>query len=214
MTSSGTARPGGRTARTAQAVYAATLAELSTRPYADISIDSIAARAGVHKTTVYRRWHRKPDLVAEALTHAADARIEVPDTGSVESDLRVLSRSVRATLASPEGAATTTAVLAAATTAPEVAAVMQRFWQTRLTAISTIIDSAIARGELPAHTDAAATFQAVVAPLYYRLLVTGQPLTERDADLNVAAALTAARAGVFADAGQPAGAAGTRKVSR
>lgn len=197
MTSSGTTRPGGRTARTAQAVFAATLAELAARPYADISIDTIAARAGVHKTTVYRRWHAKPDLVVEALSHAADARIEVPDTGSVEADLRALSRSVHATLSSPEGAATTKAVCAAASTSPEIAGLMARFWRIRLGAISTIVDRAIDRGELPEQTDAAATFEAVSAPLYYRLLVTGTPLTEQAADRNAAAALVAARAGVF-----------------
>ena len=142
MTSSGTARPGGRTARTAQAVFAATLAELAARPYADISIETIAARAGVHKTTVYRRWRAKPDLVVDALSNAADARIEVPDTGSVESDLRALSRAVQATLSSPEGAATTKALCAAALTSPEIAGVLARFWRIRLGAISSFARAA------------------------------------------------------------------------
>jgi AcrR family transcriptional regulator len=198
MTSSGSARPGGRTARTAQAVFAATRAELAARPYADISIETIAARAGVHKTTVYRRWRAKPELVVDALSTAADARIEVPDTGSVESDLRALSRAVQATLSSPEGAATTKALCAAALTSPEIAGVLARFWRIRLGAISTIVERAIERGELPEHTDAAGIFEAVSAPLYYRLLVTGAPLTVQDADRNAAAALVAARAGVFA----------------
>lgn len=198
MISSRTVRPGGRTARTTQAVFAATLAELAARPYADISIETIAARAGVHKTTVYRRWRAKPDLVVDALSNAADARIEVPDTGSVESDLRALSRAVQATLSSPEGAATTKALCAAGLTSPEIAGVLARFWRIRLGAISTIVERAIERGELPEDTDAAATFEAVSAPLYYRLLVTGAPLTVQDADRNAAAALVAARAGVFA----------------
>ena len=198
MTSSGTARPGGRTARTAQVVFAATLAELAARPYADISIETIAARAGVHKTTVYRRWRAKPDLVVDALSQAANARIEVPDTGSVESDLRALSRSVQATLSSPEGAATTKALCAAALTSPEIADVLARFWRIRLDAISTIVGRAIDRGELPEHTDSAATFEAVSAPLLLPPARHRNTAHRQDADRNATAALVAARAGVFA----------------
>ena len=56
MDASRTARPGGRTARTTTAVLAAAIEELSVHDYADISVESIAARAGVLKTSVYRRW--------------------------------------------------------------------------------------------------------------------------------------------------------------
>lgn len=198
MSAPGTTRPGGRTARTADAVYAATISELSARPYADISVETIAARAGVHKTTVYRRWGSKAELVAQALAGAAAAAIEVPDTGQVESDLRALSRSVGAVLADPGGAAITRGLLAGAAESAEIAALMDRFWATRLAAISAIVDRAEVRGEIPRGTDAAGFMNAMAAPLYYRLLVTREPVTERDADRAAAAALAAARAGVFA----------------
>ena len=63
MAAPGTIRPGGRTARVAESVFAAAIAELAERDFADISIESIAERAGVHKTTVYRRWGSTPGLV-------------------------------------------------------------------------------------------------------------------------------------------------------
>lgn len=197
MSAPGTTRPGGRTARTADAVYAATISELSARPYADISVETIAARAGVHKTTLYRRWGSKAELVAQALAGAAAAAIEVPDTGQAESDLRALSRSVGAVLADPGGAAITRGLLAGAAESAEIAALMDRFWATRLAAISVIVDRAEVRGEIPRGTDAAGFLNAMAAPLYYRLLVTREPVTERDADRAAAAALAAARAGVF-----------------
>lgn len=197
MSATGTTRPGGRTARTAEAVYAATISELSARPYADISVETIAARAGVHKTTVYRRWGTKAELVAQALAGAAAAAIEVPDTGTIESDLRALSRSVGAVLADPGGAAITRALLAGAAESAEIGALMDRFWATRLAAISAIVDRAVQRGEISTGTDAAGIMNAVAAPLYYRLLVTREPITERDADRAAAATLAAARAGVF-----------------
>jgi AcrR family transcriptional regulator len=193
----GTARPGGRTARTAAAVYAATIAELSEHCYADISVETIAARAGVHKTTVYRRWGSKAELIAEALIGAADSHIQVPDTGSVDVDLRLLARAVQAVLSLPEGAAITRALIVGAMTSPELARLMERFWATRLEAISVIVDRAIRAGQLPAGTDAAALMHAMAAPLYYQLLVTGGPVTESDADLSAAAALTAAAARLF-----------------
>lgn len=197
MSATGTTRPGGRTARTAEAVYAATISELSARPYADISVETIAARAGVHKTTVYRRWGTKAELVAQALAGAAAAAIEVPDTGTIESDLRALSRSVGAVLADPGGAAITRALLAGAAESAEIGALMDRFWATRLAAISAIVDRAVQRGEISTGTDAAGIMNAVAAPLYYRLLVSREPITERDADRAAAATLAAARAGVF-----------------
>ena len=74
---------------------------------------------------------------------------------------------------------------------------MRQFWAGRLDAVSVIVDRAIERGELPAGTDPAAFMHAMSAPLYCRLLVTCEPVTERDADLGAAAALAAARAGVL-----------------
>ena len=191
------ARPGGRTARTAEAVFAATIEELSARPYDDVSVESIAARAGVHKTTVYRRWHTKPELITNALTDLAGWMMEVPDTGGVDTDLRLLCRSVQAAIGSPRGAAFTRSLLAGAAVSAEIRQLMDQFWAARLTAIRVIIDRAVARGELAAGTDAALTMQQMAAPLYYRLLVSGEPLTQSHADLCAAAALAAARAGLF-----------------
>jgi len=200
VTASTTRRPGGRTARNTAAVFTATVDELADRGFDEISIESIAARAGVHKTTVYRRWGSKTELVRQALAATAQSMIEVPDTGTVGEDLRLLSRAVQATLGSPRGAATTRSVLAGAAASPEIRAMMARFWDTRLAAIAAIIDRAVARGELPAGTEPSGVMHAVAAPLYYRLLVTGEPLTPEDADESAAAALAAARAGVFSRA--------------
>ena len=198
MSTPGTARPGGRTARNTAAVFAATLDELAARPYDEVSIETIAARAGVHKTTVYRRWRTKADLVSQALAETAQAMIEVPDAGTVDADLRALARAVQAALASPRGAATTRSVLAGAAASAEIRAVMAEFWAARRAAIDVIVDRAVARGELPPGTEPGPVMNAMAAPLYYRLLVTTEPPTPADADRAAAVALAAARAGVFA----------------
>ncbi len=192
-----TARPGGRTARTTTAVLAAAIEELSVHDYADISVESIAARAGVHKTTVYRRWGSKVEIIRQALVGAASAHIQVPDTGRVESDLLLLAQAVRGVLSGPRGAITTALIVGALSSA-ELAGVMRQFWEVRLEAISVIIDRAVRRGELPAGTDPAALMRTMSAPLFYQLLVAQVPVTEADANLSTRATLAAAKAGVFA----------------
>ena len=193
----GSVRPGGRTAKTRAAVVAATLEQLAARGYEQVSVEDIALRAGVHKTTVYRRWGTKEQLVADALRAAAESRIEVPDAGEVEADLRDLARAIQVTLTSQEGAATVRAIVSGARSSPEVAGILRRFWEARLALVGTIVERAVARGQLPPGTNPAELMRYVAAPLFHRLLVMAEPLTTADADQSAAAAVAAARAGVF-----------------
>jgi AcrR family transcriptional regulator len=178
-------------------VLDAALEELSSCGYDQASVETIAHRAGVHKTTLYRRWGGKDQLIADAIEAAAASLIEVPDSGAVDQDLRVLARAVQTILASREGAATVRALVCGAQSAPEVQKIIRRFWQTRLAQVGPIIERAVGRGQLPQGTNPAELIRYVAAPLYYRLLITAEPLTEAAADQAAAAALAAARAGAF-----------------
>jgi AcrR family transcriptional regulator len=193
MNETGSVRPGGRTARTRAAVLDATLAELVYRGYEGMSVESVAGRAGVHKTTIYRRWGSKERLVAEALEAAAESRIGAPDTGDVEGDLRALARAVQATLSGREGVAAVHALVSGARASPEVRRIARRFWATRMDHVGAIVE----RGQLRRGTRTAEVIEHLAAPLYYQLLVRGEPPTEADADLAAAVVLAAARAGVF-----------------
>jgi AcrR family transcriptional regulator len=193
----GSVRPGGRTARTRAAVLDATLSELAERSWDQISVETIASRAGVHKTTVYRRWGGKDQLVAEALETAADRRIGLPDTGDVDQDLRALARAVLALLTSREGAATVRALVAGAQETQDVGQVVRRFWTVRLARVGPIVERAVARGQLPHGTSPDELMRYLAAPLFHRLLVTAEPLTKAAADQAAAVVLAAARAGVF-----------------
>src|SRR5580658_8453688 len=77
----GERRPGGRSARNRAAVLDAAVELLAEASYDDLSMENIAARAGVHKTTVYRRWPTKADLVADAIRARSQAVVPLPDTG-------------------------------------------------------------------------------------------------------------------------------------
>ena len=86
----GEQRPGGRATRVRSAVLDATSMLLSEVGYDQLSVEAVASRAGVHKTTVYRRWPTKPELIAEAaLVQAAEA-VPIPDTGTLLGDLQTL----------------------------------------------------------------------------------------------------------------------------
>jgi AcrR family transcriptional regulator len=200
-------RPGGRTARTRAAVLDATVAELVARGYAALTVERVANRAGVHKTTLYRRWGGKQGLVAEAVEAFAAAAVEVPDTGQVDEDLRRWARSIVAMLTDRDTGAVVRALFSTGET-PEIRDLRRRFYRTRAALVKPIVERAVARGQVPAGTDAAEVIRQVGAPLYYRFLVIAEPLTTADADRAAAAALAAARAGVLAR-GRPAGAGGS-----
>jgi AcrR family transcriptional regulator len=192
-----TMRPGGRTARTRAAALEATVAELAARGYEALTVEQVATRAGVHKTTLYRRWGGKRGLVADAVEAFAAGAVQVPDTGSVDEDLRRWARSIVAMLTARDSGAVVRALLSAGDT-PETRDLRRRFYRTRSALVVPIVERAVQRGELPPGTDAAEVIKHVGAPLYYRFLVIEEPLSPAAADLAAAAALAAARAGVFA----------------
>src|SRR4051812_28120293 len=80
-------RTGGRSARVVSEVLSATLEVFSEHGYAGLSVEAVALRAGVNKTTIYRRWPTKVDLLGAALFSLRDEDPEPPDTGSLREDL-------------------------------------------------------------------------------------------------------------------------------
>ena len=141
-------RPGGRSARVRAAAIEATLGELAEGGYSALSLDRVARRAGVHKTTLYRRWGTREELVLEAMLERAGEHITVPDTGSLRQDLLGLARTAAANASSPEVAAMARAVAASAPHDSTLAAANRRFWAERLALDGAIVKRAIERGEV------------------------------------------------------------------
>jgi AcrR family transcriptional regulator len=195
------ARPGGRTARTRAAVLDATIAELVRHGYGALTVDAVAGRAGVNRTTVYRRWGDREGLVADAVESFAVSQARVPDTGDVAEDLRRWARSILATLTAPETAAVVRAVFGGGDS-PRLRELRHRYWAVRAALVVPVVERAVERGQLPAGTDAVEVVKHLGAPLYYRLLVLDEELTAAAADLAAAVTATAARAGVFVPDGR------------
>ncbi|WP_149180304.1 TetR/AcrR family transcriptional regulator [Streptomyces sp. TRM49041] len=193
----GTRRPGGRTARTRSAVRDAVLTGLAEHGYPGLTVEYVADRSGVHKTTLYRRWGGVEELVADALDLAGEDDWAPPDTGSLEGDLRTLAREMCDSFADPSAAAAPTALVAAGFRSERAADALRAFYAERFARCEAVVERAVARGEAPAATDAGAVIRTVSAPLFLRLFVTREPVGTALADQAAATAVAAVRAGVF-----------------
>lgn len=188
------ARPGGRSARVKSAVLAATLSALLADGYAALSMADVAHRAGVHETSIYRRWGTKAALALEACLSSAASAIAVPDTGALRSDLRALVAQVIRFLRSDVGRALLGVALQTFDQTGDVARLRTEFWSRRLGAASVIFERARRRGELSAGVDAGALLELVVSPLYFRAAISGEPLSPRRAYRQIDMALGRLRA--------------------
>jgi AcrR family transcriptional regulator len=175
-------RPVGRTARASEAILSATLDELADAGYAALTLDRVAARAQVHRATVYRRWASKDALVTDAVIAAAARDVPQPDTGSLHGDLRELTHAIVANLTSPVSQALLRTLVSESGRTPGIEAVATAFWERRFALATEIIRRGIERGELSQETDPEFLIETLIAPLFLRALVTLQPLTTDYAD--------------------------------
>ena len=193
----GSVRPGGRTARTRAAVMQAVVGELIDNGYAGTTVEQVAARAGIAKTTIYRRWGGVDGLLADLMAEHAAQEIPVPDEGNLDAELRALARGVITSLRDPAIRAAFASMIAAAVQNPSAREVLSRFLAVRTAKMTVIIGRAALRGELPPGTDAAAVIRTVTALIYYRLFIAGEPPSQAIADSAAATAAAAARIGLL-----------------
>jgi AcrR family transcriptional regulator len=186
------ARPGGRSGRVRAAVLQAAVELLADRGYEATTLPDVARRAGVHPTTVYRRWHSKQGLLTDAMLVYAAENIPTPDTGSLRGDLEQLLRQVIDALAQRPVRALLSAVVADATAgSAAIAAERGRYWRERLSRAGVIVERALERGELARNVDAYALIENLVAAAYMRAFVTGRELDDSFVDQQVAHTIAA-----------------------
>jgi|SRR5271163_2745916 len=193
----GTVRPGGRTSRVRSVVLDATLHELAERGYAGLSIERIAERSGVNKTTIYRRWQNKEAVLVAAIDDMTEDLYPLQATGSIEEYLRSYARRLVDLLTddSPTVAGALRALFSDAAREPQIGELKRNFFARRDRDAASMVDAAIKLGELPTDVDVREFLDLAAAPIYYRKLVTDGPLDYAVADRAVATALIAVRAG-------------------
>jgi len=167
-------RRGGRSARIVAEVLRATADELARVGYAALRVEDVARAAKVNKTTVYRRWPTKMELVTETLQRERERCIVTPDTGSVREDLRAMLRAFVEQGRTPLARAWMSEV-----GNTEVRAIMQGFRHHFESQWVAVVARGMARGELPADTSPLLLIEVVVAPITGRL-IRGEELPTDD----------------------------------
>jgi AcrR family transcriptional regulator len=150
-------------------ILAATLAELAEVGYRALRIENVATRAKVNKTTVYRRWPQKEDLVRAALLSITGERIVPANTGSLREDLIALGRGIIAIQTSPEGQSLFQVML---TEGPdsELMTIARSLRGAQEQGALVIIKSAEARGELARSADPLLPCELLGAFLQFKML--------------------------------------------
>ncbi|MFI0470726.1 TetR/AcrR family transcriptional regulator [Saccharopolyspora sp. 5N102] len=182
-----------RDARIDDAVLAATVDLLGEAGYRQLTMGAVAARAGVHRPAVYRRWPSKPHLVVDAVARQMGLT-PTPDTGDLRGDLVTgMSTLVRALSGTPLGRALPGLVADLASDPDLATEFRRRVFDPRRETTAGALRSAIQRGEIQPGTDVDFVLDALAAPLYYSVLFGHRPLTDRLAEQAVDLVLAAIR---------------------
>ena len=176
--------------RPRSAVADASILEAATELFCDLgyeglSFEGVAAKAGVGKTTIYRRYPTKLDLVMAVNGCLSAGMTPEPDTGRLRDDLLVLARNFHAMLSQTDAGRAIPKVLAAKLANPELARAHEAFVATRRDVTIGVIRRGIERGELPIETDPTLIADLITGPLFLRVFVTGQPVTSEYLDALV-----------------------------
>ena len=166
-----------RVRRSRAAVLQATTELLFERGLSGTSVDEISRRSGVAKTTIYRHWPTRTDLLREACS-TIGTPLETPDTGSFETDVTALLTNLARLLRSAPWTSVLPSVIDAAERDPDIAKMYSRLQEGYSTPLNTVIERAINKGEVPKTTDPALWIAALTGPLFYRRWFSREPLTE------------------------------------
>lgn len=156
---------------------------LKAKGYSSISVDQIAAEAGVGKATIYRWWASKASVFMELYTALADSMMDPVDTGSLQTDLQWLVRGAFKLFRESVAGLALAGFVAEAQSNPEVARVLrQEFAVQRRKRNMVILQRAIGRGEISPETPLEAVSDVITGAVYYSVLIGDYPISDERAD--------------------------------
>jgi AcrR family transcriptional regulator len=168
---------------------------LAEAGFSSLSFHGVATRAGLSTSTIERYWTSKVDLVVEALRQAL-AEHPVPDTGTLAGDCRAYLGDVGSALAAPDTRMVVAGLIDDAARDPDLAAVLrQRLIAPRRRDLTEMVQRGVDRGEVTDGIDADVLVDTLIAPIYHRVLVTGEPVDRHVTDEIVSIVLSGAGAG-------------------
>ncbi len=164
-----------------RAIAQATLDLLVEDGYAGLTMAAVAHRAKVSTATLYRRFDNKEALVAAALADVTEEH-RIPDTGSLDGDVRALLASVVERLSGDYAGLVEVLVGEAVRNHGLADALRERFYDNYRHELEGLVDRAVARGEMAPPHDLTLVSNLLMGPLYYRWLVARDPVTHEVAD--------------------------------
>lgn len=167
-----------RSAEADAAIATAALAVLAESGFEGVTVEAVAARAGVARSTVYRRFPGKPELLITVLAHSCQAAVADPDTGTVVADLETLALGLQHALSQTDLGRALPAVIAASACHPDVAAAHKAFVTHRRRVLLAAVRRGIERGEVAADVDPDTLADLVVGPIFHRRFTGPRPATE------------------------------------
>ena len=173
------ARPDPRVERSRQAILDATLQLLARDgDVGSLTVEAVAARSGVAKTTIYRRWRDKWELALDAVMIDMLPRLDEPvDVGDTRKELLTFINSVVKMLATPPYGQAMQALVSQIATDPDLVRVYrEQVVEPRQAELTPVIKRGIARGDLRPDTDVRLIHELLVGPIFYRLLFSGAAL--------------------------------------
>jgi AcrR family transcriptional regulator len=165
-----------RSIQSHQAMLQATLDLLAEVGFDAMSIDGISARAGVGKTTIYRRYASKEELVADAIESVRE-EIMIPDTGNLQGDIDALIQHAAQITLSPLGRQTVAMIISSASSNTQFAQIYwTKYLKPRRKTFEIVLERAKARNEIPTDLDSDLVFDTMSAIMLYALIF--QPTSE------------------------------------
>ncbi|MBI2708624.1 MAG: TetR/AcrR family transcriptional regulator [Actinobacteria bacterium] len=167
-----------RSAQADAAITRAVVDVFAERGYAGLTVEAVAERAGVARTTVYRRFPAKSDLLFHAVEACKPAPVAAVDTGSTVGDLVAIAAAMRDGMRSPDMGRVVPAVLAATARHPELAKDFRRWMKGNRRVLPAVIERGIERGELAPGTDVQLMADMVGGALFFRIFVAGGDVSD------------------------------------
>jgi AcrR family transcriptional regulator len=168
-------RPRSEQAR--QSILRSTLKLLAKKGFSELTIEAVAAHAGVAKATVYRWWPDKAALIADAFASSTTSKLHFPDTGSVRTDMSQQMRQLVKIFRSRRGRIVSALLGAGQSDSSLIAAFRERFLKPRRQEAYATLRRGIRRGELRKNVDMDLLLDSLYGPIYMRFLIRHDRLT-------------------------------------
>jgi len=170
-------RPGGRTAEVTRRINRALIELMAEGGLEACTFQNLASRAGIDRSTLYRRSPDKWPTIVNAIIELAEQETASIDTGSFRSDLTAALLALARLLSGPLGPSLIE--VAGALQAGVAPGQAERFWESRRLQLAPMFEAAIERGELSAATNRDELIAMAAGPLYFRKFIASQPLTDQ-----------------------------------